>query len=96
MVEKYSVVVFYDPRNEFQTFFDRELREAGKGYGDLPRIFIGERLTFLARFSGSYFALRAAVEPIAALDKPEPLIIYSSYVRRHPMGFKVDAASRRV
>jgi hypothetical protein len=76
MVEKHLVVVFYDPRNEFQTFFDRELREAGRGYGDLPRTFIGERLTFLARFSGSYFALRAAVEPIAALDKPEPLVIY--------------------
>ena len=34
------------------------------------------RLTFLARYTGSFFALRAAVEPIAALDKPEPLIIY--------------------
>lgn len=82
MLQKRFVVVFYDPRSEFLPFFDRELREAGKGYGELPRVFIGERLTFLARFAGSFFGLRAAVEPVAALDKPEPLIIYIPGVTR--------------
>ena len=39
-------------------------------------MFVKERLTFVARHEGSFFALRNAVEPIADLDKPEPLIIY--------------------
>lgn len=82
MLKERLVVVFYDARSEFQPFFDRELPEVGKGYDDLPRIFIGERLTFLARYAGSFFGLRLAVEPIAALEKPEPLIIYVPGVTR--------------
>src|SRR6266508_286361 len=82
MLKKRSVVVFYDPRSEFQPFFDRELPEVGKGYDNLPRVFIGERLTFVARYAGSFFGLRAAVEPIAALEKPEALIIYLPGVAR--------------
>jgi hypothetical protein len=42
LLRKCSVIVFYEPRNEF----------------------------------GPFFALRAAVEPIVAADKPEPLILY--------------------
>ena len=76
MLKKRSVVVFYDPRREFEPFFDRELQETGTGYDGLPRMFVKERLTFVARHEGSFFALRNAVEPIADLDKPEPLIIY--------------------
>lgn len=82
MLRKHSVVVFYDPRSEFRPFFDRELREVGKGYGDLPRVFIDERLTFIAQYAGSFFGVRVAVEPIAALEKPEPLIIYLPGVAR--------------
>jgi hypothetical protein len=82
MLKKRSVVVFYDPRGEFRPFFDRELPEVGKGYHDLPRVFIGERLTFMARYAGSFFGVRAAIEPIAALEKPEPLIIYLPGVAR--------------
>jgi hypothetical protein len=82
MLKKRSVVVFYDPRSEFQPFFDRELPEVGKGYDDLPRVFIGERLTFVARYTGSFFGLRAAVEPIADLEKPDALIIYLPGVAR--------------
>ncbi|HRS17563.1 MAG TPA: PglZ domain-containing protein [Thermoanaerobaculaceae bacterium] len=86
LLKKRSVVVFYDPRSEFVPFFDRELPEVGKGHGDLPRVFIGERLTFVARYQGSFFGVRAAVEPIAALDKPEPLIIYLPGVARDREG----------
>jgi hypothetical protein len=82
MLKKHSVVVFYDPRGEFQPFFDRELSEVGKGYDDLPRVFIGDRPTFLARYKGSFFAIRAAVEPIAALEKPDTLVIYLPGVAR--------------
>lgn len=30
MLKKRGVIVFYDPRREFEPFFDRELQEAGK------------------------------------------------------------------
>ena len=76
MLKKRGIVVFYDPRREFEPFFDRELQETGSGYDGLPQMFVKERLTFVARHEGSFFALRNAVEPIADLDKPEPLIVY--------------------
>ncbi len=72
------VVVFYDPRREFESFFD-ELDEAGTGLGDLPRVFLDSQpdpTAHLALFKGSFFGLRAAVEPVVELDKPEFLIIY--------------------
>ena len=80
LLKKHSIVVFYDPRSEFLPFFDRELPEVGKG--NLPQVFIGERLTFVARYAGSFFGVRASVEPITALDKPESLIIYLPGVTR--------------
>ena len=43
---------------------------------------VKERLTFVARHEDSFFALRSAVEPIADLDKPEPLIVYLPGVDR--------------
>ena len=76
LLKKRGVIVFYDSRREFEPFFDRELQETGTGYDGLPRVFVKERLTFVARHEGSFFALRNAVEPIADLDKPEPLIVY--------------------
>ena len=72
------VVVFYDPRREFQAFFD-ELQEAGPGLGGLPRVMLDSQpdpTAHLARFEGSFFGLCAGVEPVAELDKPEFLIIY--------------------
>ncbi len=75
---KRRVVIFYDPRREFEPFFD-ELPEAGPGLGGLPRVFLDsehDATPHLARFDGSFFGLRAAVEPIAELDQPEFLIVY--------------------
>ncbi|MCG8555287.1 MAG: hypothetical protein MJD61_08350 [Proteobacteria bacterium] len=72
----------YDERREFLPFFDRELQEVGTGYDGLPRVFIGEELAFLVRYQGSFFAVRAAVEPIVAAEKPEPLIVYVPGVPR--------------
>ena len=82
MLKKRVVVVFYDPRREFEPFFDRELKETGAGYDGLRRVLVKERLTFVARHEDSFFALRNAVEPIADLDKPEPLIVYLPGVDR--------------
>lgn len=86
MLRDRSVVVVYDPRSELTPFFDRELPEAGTGHGDLPRVFIGERLVFLARYQGSFFGLRAAVEPIADQTQPEALVIYLPGVTRDRQG----------
>lgn len=76
MLNKRSVVVFYDPRREFEPFFDRELQQTGTGHDGVPQMLVNERRTFVARHEGSFFALRSAVEPIADLDRPEPLIVY--------------------
>ncbi len=85
-LKREKVVVVYDEKRDFEVFFDRELKEAGKGYGELPRVFIGERLMFLARFAGSFLGLRAAVEPLAERDDPDPLIIYVPGVARDRAG----------
>ena len=82
LLKKRGIVVFYDPRREFEPFFDRELKVTGTGYEGLPRVSVKERLSFVARYEGSFFALRHAVEPIAELDKPEPLIVYLPGVER--------------
>ena len=61
---KRRLVVFYDPRREFEPFFD-ELEQAGPGLGGLPRVFLDtehDATPHLARFEGSFFGLRAAVE----------------------------------
>jgi hypothetical protein len=84
LLKKRSVVVFYDPRNEFGPFFDREL-EAQDG-DSLSRVTIGSRAAFIARYEGSFFGLRAAVEPIVAADKPEPLILYLPGVTQNRTG----------
>lgn len=94
---KRRVVVFYDPRREFEAFFE-ELQEAGPGLGGLPRVFIDSEhhaTPHFGRFEGSFFGLRAAVEPIAELDKPELLIVYLPAVtrdRRHSVLMELEKA----
>ena len=48
MLKKRGIIVFYDPRREFEPFFDCELQETGTGYDGLPRVFVKERPTFVA------------------------------------------------
>ncbi|MCG8006850.1 MAG: PglZ domain-containing protein [Candidatus Thiodiazotropha lotti] len=69
------VVVFYDTRSEFEPFIT-ELEVVGTGIGGLPRASVGDTLAHLARYEGSYFALKASIEPLVSTDKPEPLLIY--------------------
>jgi hypothetical protein len=82
LLSKHRIVVFYDPRSEFLAFFNQELETVGLSPCGLPRVSIQERLTYLARFEGSLLALRDAVEPIAGLAKPEPLLLYLPSVER--------------
>jgi hypothetical protein len=77
------VVIFYDAGREFEPFIE-ELLPVGQGHGGLPRAFVGETLTWMARYGGSYFSLRHAIEPVVSADSPEPMIIYLPGVRRDP------------
>ena len=81
-LKKYGIIVFYDPRREFEPFFDRELKDSGSDYGNLPRVLVKGRATYITRHEGSFFALRNAVEPIANLERPDPLIVYLPGVER--------------
>lgn len=75
LLRERRVVVFYDLREEFQPFID-ELDVVGTGVGDLPRVCIHDTLAHVARLEGSFFALKAAVEPILAAPRPEPVLVY--------------------
>jgi len=69
------VVVFYDARTELASFI-KELEVVGTSIGDLQRVRIGDTLSHIARFDGSFFALKASIEPLVSADKPETLLIY--------------------
>ena len=69
------VVVFYDARSEFEVFID-ELEVVGTGVGGLPRITIADTLAHIARFDGSFFALKSTIEPLVSEDTPEALLVY--------------------
>lgn len=85
LLRERRVVVFYDLREEFRPFLD-ELDVVGTGVGDLPRVCIRDTLTHLARFDGSFFALKAAVEPVLAAPRPEPLLVYVPGFSKEPLG----------
>ena len=75
LLTKRAIVVFYDPREEFRPFFE-DLAGA-ESTGESPiRITLAEAEVSLARYRGSYFELRAAVEPIAGQTTPEKLLVY--------------------
>ena len=84
-LRKDRVVVFYDVRSEFEPFIG-ELDVVGTGIGDLPRTCIGDTLTHMARFDGSFFALKASIEPVVSADKPEALLIYVPGLARDRAG----------
>jgi hypothetical protein len=81
------VVVWYDPRREFEPFVDElEPLDPAEGRGGVPRVWVRDLQTHLARYDGSFFALRARVEPIVELDLPEHLLVYVPGEERDPHG----------
>lgn len=79
------VVCFYDPRGEFTPFVD-ELQVIDDAETPLPRVILGELAAHLARYQGSFFGLRATVEPLVAIDQPAPLLLYLPGVERDRSG----------
>ena len=78
LLQKQRFVVVYDPKAEFEPFVARDLPrdDAASAMPGLERVRVGTVAAYLARYEGSYFGLRAAVEPIVSQDRPEPLLIY--------------------
>ncbi len=85
MLRDRCVVVWYDPRAEFEPFLD-ELEGIGEASGALRRVRIADVDAWLARYDGSFFGLRAAVEPVVGKDRPEPTLIYVPGVARDRKG----------
>lgn len=79
---KRRVVVWYDSREEFRPYI-RDLR-GGVDVEDckLEQVQIGEVSFNLCEFTGSFFEVKFAVEPVVSADNPEPLLVYVPGVER--------------
>lgn len=82
-LKRRSVVVFYDPRREFEPFID-ELPSRPSDDAPLPQVSVGDTPAHLARFKGSFLGLRLEVEPLVACARPAPLLIYVPGQTRDP------------
>lgn len=69
------VVVWYDHTSEFLPFI-AELRGAPRCGATLTDVLVGSMPARLTEFDGSFLELRALVEPLVAVESPEPLVIY--------------------
>ncbi|MFP4029737.1 MAG: PglZ domain-containing protein [Candidatus Brocadiia bacterium] len=70
------VVVWYDEKGEFAPFI-KQLRESGEaGNGEITTVPIQDVETNLVEYDGSFWAVRATVEPLVKVDAPDPLLIY--------------------
>lgn len=85
LLKRRCVIVFYDPRHEFTPFID-ELPVLDNQSGTVTPVHVHDTQVHLARFSGSFFGLRAAVEPLVHSDQPELLLIYLPGVVRDHRG----------
>lgn len=77
------VVTFYDPKREFADYIS-EL--TGGVESHLCAVDVFGLKAKLARFTGSFFELRLLVEPLVAVDNPEPLLLYVGSVSRDEKG----------
>src|SRR6266571_2577151 len=91
------VLVWYDTRQEFGPFIE-EIRGGSPAPGELSNVALSGTRVRLAEYAGSYFELRAIVEPFVAADEPDPLIIYLSGVehdRRGSVLMELEKAGER-
>lgn len=70
-----GVVVWYDPRADFQAFVD-ELRGGPRASHRPAPVSVGTAEAHLAEYAGSLFELRAVVEPHVSSDTPAALVVY--------------------
>ena len=72
-VRERSVVVWYDPRSEFEPFLTELEVTPGSG---LAEVEIDGAQVQVASYDESMYALRAAVEPLVEGDEPAQLVLY--------------------
>lgn len=70
-----QIIVWYDPRQEFVSFIN-EVRGGQGTNGQVAPVTVSGLDAHLVEYAGSYFELRAAVEPLIAGDKAENTIVY--------------------
>lgn len=80
-----SVVVWYDPREEFAPFV-AELRHGEPAQAHPVEVVIADTKASLASFTGSMFELRAELEPLVTGERPEPVVVYVGGVSIDPTG----------
>lgn len=80
-----GVVVWYDERSEFRPFV-AELRGPAGLFDTLSAVTIGPITAQLAEYAGSFFGLRALVEPLVSTASPGPLVIFVPGVARDRKG----------
>lgn len=69
------LVVWYDMRREFASFI-AELRDAPKAPDTIEPVSVGGITALLGEYEGSFFALRALVEPHVSADSPSNVVLY--------------------
>jgi hypothetical protein len=86
-LERRRVVVWYDPRSEFRAFVaELKAPSAGAKPGAVTDIAVGSLQAKLVEYSGSMFAIRAAIEPLVAGTEPGLLVIYVAGTERDRKG----------
>jgi hypothetical protein len=78
------VVVWYDPKREFEAFVSSlgEAASIGTGQPELADVSLGNLSFRLAVGTGSLYGVKLAVEPNFAKERPDPLLIYLPGVER--------------
>jgi hypothetical protein len=70
-----KIVVWYDPRREFAAFI-AEVRGGLNFPGAVAQVSVGDASVQLAEYAGSFFEVRAMVEPHLSADVPETVLVY--------------------
>lgn len=80
----HRLVVWYDPKHEFEQFIVSlgEATSIGVGQPKLADVSLGKLIARLVCGSGSFYGLKLAVEPHFAKERPDPLLIYLPGVER--------------
>lgn len=85
-LQRRRVVVWYDPRREFEPFVG-ELCEGGPPAAcRLQCVRVAGIEAQLAVFRGSFLEVRAIVEPVVSGDSPAPLVVYAPGAGRDAHG----------
>ena len=76
-----TVVVWYDESRHFVPYMEALLRGTPEGL-DVKNVRIGDMDVCVTLFEGSFFKVRACVEPFVNDDSPKPTLIYLPGVKR--------------